>query len=105
MKRRRFLEGLLAAGGATCAPALLARAGAAAGPAAPASSRAADARIDVLLREPIGRIAPEIYGHFAEHLGATIYGGLWVGEQSRIPNIRGVRKSLVEALRRLKPAV
>src|SRR5581483_5187982 len=50
-------------------------------------------------------IAPEIYGHFAEHLGAVVYGGLWVGESSRTPNIRGVRKSLVEALRRLKPAV
>ena len=28
-----------------------------------------DARIEILLDEPIGTIAPEIYGHFVEHLG------------------------------------
>ena len=31
-------------------------------------------------------IPKEIYGQFAEHLGSCIYGGLWVGENSDIPN-------------------
>ena len=46
-------------------------------------------------------ISRHIYGHFAEHLGRCIYGGIWVGEDSDIPNIRGFRSDVVEALRRL----
>jgi len=38
------------------------------------------------------KIYKEIYGQFAEHLGSCIYGGLWVGENSQIPNINGYRK-------------
>ncbi len=47
------------------------------------------------------RIAPEIYGHFAEHLGRCVYEGFWVGEDSPIPNVRGIRKDVVDALRKL----
>jgi alpha-N-arabinofuranosidase len=36
-------------------------------------------------------ISRHIYGHFAEHLGRCIYGGIWVGEESPIPNTRGIR--------------
>lgn len=43
-----------------------------------------------------------IYGHFAEHLGRCVYEGIWVGEDSPIPNTRGIRKDVVEALRRLQ---
>lgn len=46
-------------------------------------------------------IAPEIYGHFAEHLGRCIYDGFWVGEDSNIPNVRGIRTDVVEALKKL----
>lgn len=53
----------------------------------------------------ISRISPHIYGHFAEHLGRCIYDGLWVGEDSPIPNTGGMRVDVVEALRRLKPPV
>ena len=42
-----------------------------------------------------------IYGHFAEHLGRCIYEGFWVGEDSDIPNTRGIRNDTVEALRKL----
>jgi alpha-N-arabinofuranosidase len=42
-----------------------------------------------------------IYGHFAEHLGRCIYEGFWVGEDSDIPNTRGIRNDVVEALRKL----
>lgn len=71
----------------------------------PLRSQALDARIDVLLGEPIGTIAPELYGHFVEHLGAVVYDGIWVGESSAISNVRGVRKALLDALRAIKPSV
>jgi alpha-L-arabinofuranosidase len=47
-------------------------------------------------------ISRHIYGHFAEHLGRCIYGGFYVGEKSPIPNTAGVRKDVVEALKKLK---
>lgn len=46
-------------------------------------------------------ISRHIYGHFAEHLGRCIYGGIYVGEQSAIPNTAGVRNDIVQALRDL----
>ncbi len=46
-----------------------------------------------------GTINRHIYGHFAEHLGRCIYGGIWVGEDSPIPNTRGIRNDVVAALR------
>ena len=46
-------------------------------------------------------ISRHLYGHFAEHLGRCIYGGIWVGEDSPIPNTRGIRNDVVEALRAL----
>jgi alpha-L-arabinofuranosidase len=48
------------------------------------------------------KINKNIYGHFSEHLGKCIYGGFWVGEESAIPNTRGIRKDVVEALRQMK---
>lgn len=48
------------------------------------------------------KINKEIYGQFSEHLGSCIYGGLWVGEGSQIPNINGYRKDVFEALKALK---
>lgn len=47
-------------------------------------------------------ISRHIYGHFAEHLGRCIYEGFWVGEDSEIPNTRGIRNDVVEALKKLK---
>jgi len=49
-----------------------------------------------------GTISRHIFGHFAEHLGRCIYGGIWVGPDSPIPNTRGIRNDVVEALRRLR---
>ena len=48
------------------------------------------------------RINRNIYGHFSEHLGHCIYGGYWVGESSSIPNTRGIRNDIVEALKKSK---
>jgi alpha-N-arabinofuranosidase len=47
-------------------------------------------------------IDKNIYGHFSEHLGACIYGGYWVGGDSSIPNIRGIRNDVVEALKKIE---
>ena len=69
------------------------------------TSFAASATIDILPDEPIGTISPDIYGHFTEHLGGCIYDGIWVGENSKIPNIGGIRKALVDNLKRLRPPV
>lgn len=52
-----------------------------------------------------GTIAPEIYGHFSEHLGRCIYEGLYVGENSDIPNVNGMRTDVVEALKEIKVPV
>lgn len=53
----------------------------------------------------LGRIEPEIYGHFSEHLGRCIYEGIYVGENSDIPNVNGMRVDVVEALKELKVPV
>lgn len=97
MRRREFLHD--AALGA--AAVLLAR------PAKLASvvSGAPDARIEILLEEELGTISPNIYGHFIEHIGGVIYDGVWVGENSKIPNLGGIRKDLVEEMRRIKAPV
>ena len=51
------------------------------------------------------RINPEIYGHFTEHLGRCIYNGIYVGENSSIPNVRGIRTDIVEAMKNIKVPV
>jgi len=51
-------------------------------------------------------IAPfdkRIYGQFIEHLGKCVYGGIWVGETSKIPNIKGYRQDVLEAVKAIKP--
>ena len=89
--RRTFVGGMIAGGAA----ALL----------APRTVKATDSRIDILLNEPVGTIAPEIYSHFIEHLGGVIYDGVWVGEGSKVPNAGGIRKALIDSLKQLKPGV
>src|SRR5690606_477849 len=52
---------------------------------------------------PDHEISRHIYGHFAEHLGSSIYGGFYVGEDNTtIPNTNGVRNDVVAALKKLK---
>jgi alpha-L-arabinofuranosidase len=50
-------------------------------------------------------ISPEIYGHFSELIGGVFYDGLWVGEDSRVENVRGFRKALVDSFRKIAPPV
>ena len=49
-----------------------------------------------------GHINPELYGNFSEHLGRCIYEGLYVGEDSEIPNTKGMRNDVVAALKEMK---
>ena len=71
--------------------------------AAPAQT-GADAPIVLAVdtRSPGPRIDRNLFGQFAEHLGTGIYGGVWVGRDSSIPNVRGIRKDVVAALRAIK---
>jgi len=66
-----------------------------------AASSSKSHRVEVLADFEIGLVRPELHGHFAEHLGSCVYGGLWVGPKSPIPNVNGYRKQAVEYLREL----
>jgi alpha-L-arabinofuranosidase len=68
------------------------------------SSVSAQARMKITVdpSQPGPEINRHIFGHFAEHLGFGIYGGIWVGPNSEIPNTRGIRNDVVGALRELK---
>lgn len=50
----------------------------------------------------LSKVNKEIYGHFSEHLGRCIYEGLFVGENSDIPNTNGMRNDVVAALKDMK---
>ena len=63
------------------------------------------ARLQINEKKKLGRIEPEVYGHFSEHLGRCIYEGLYVGEDSDIENVNGMRTDVVEALRELQVPV
>ena len=94
MKRREFLGGTAAA----AAGLLVFR-------SSPFSfAQSVGARVEVLLDEPLGTISPNIYGHFVENLSGVIYDGIWVGENSKVPNIGGIRKELVEEMRKISAA-
>lgn len=72
---------------------------------APSWAKSSDARIEVLMDEPLGNISRNIYGHFTEHIGGVIYDGVWVGENSKIPNVYGIRRALIEGLQRISAPV
>ncbi len=62
-------------------------------------------RVIVNTLDKRSKISKNIYGHFSEHLGRCIYNGLFVGEDSDIPNEKGMRKDVVEALRHIRVPV
>lgn len=53
-------------------------------------------------KDKVGFIRPEIYSHFSEHLGRCIYDGIFVGKDSDIPNIDGIRKDIIDAFKQIK---
>ena len=61
--------------------------------------------VDVLLDESTGTIKPALYGQFAEHIGGVIYDGIWVGPESKIANIDGIRQRPGRARPPLGPVV
>ena len=97
IRRRDFLRDTLAGTGlflfSRCAPWMN------------AADSGVDARVEIVLDEPLGTISPNIYGHFAENLSGVIYDGMWVGESSKVANINGIRKELVDEMKKIKPAV
>jgi len=60
-----------------------------------------DIAVNVDPSHPGSTIDRHIFGQFAEQLGTQIYGGIWVGKDSKIPNTRGIRNDVVAALRDL----
>jgi len=67
----------------------------------PALGQAPGAPITIAMdtTHPGPKISRDLFGQFAEHLGHGIYGGIWVGPDSTIPNVRGIRSDVVAALR------
>ena len=69
------------------------------------SAQAQDVTGTIHANQGTQKINKEIYGQFAEHLGSCIYGGLWVGPDSKIPNTQGYRNDVLQALKDLKVPV
>lgn len=59
-------------------------------------------RVSITKRANAPTISRMIYGHFSEHLGRCIYDGIFVGKDSDIPNINGIRKDVLDALKKLE---
>jgi len=98
MERRQFLRAGVAGAGAVLASRM-------SFPPAWAQSGAADARIEVLTNEVLGTISPNIYGHFTENLSGVVYDGIWLGRDSKVPNVDGIRKELIDEMRKIKPPI
>ncbi len=76
----------------------------AAAPAAP-TVPAVPGPLTIEADKPGAVINRDIFGQFAEHLGKGIYEGVWVGPNSKIPNVRGIRSDVVGALKAIKVPV
>jgi alpha-L-arabinofuranosidase len=87
MRRRTFLK----AAGVAAACSL----------AGPGPVLAADAEIELTPATPGPVISPHLYGHFIEHLGGVIYDGIWVGRNSKIANVEGIRRQFVDDMKRI----
>jgi alpha-L-arabinofuranosidase len=96
--RREFLHRTLVSAGTVLA-------GKVCSPFLWAESDRAESRIEILVNEPLGTISPNLYGHFAENLGGVIYDGIWVGPNSKVPNVDGIRKELIDEMRKIKAPV
>jgi alpha-N-arabinofuranosidase len=70
--------------------------------AAPAASPDVPAALHIAVDRSGPTISRDVFGQFAEHLGTGIYGGVWVGPNSPIPNVRGIRSDVVAALRAIR---
>ncbi len=55
--------------------------------------------------EPLHPLPHTQYGHFIEHLGMCIKGGIWAEGESEDMFLGGVRRELVEAMKSINPAL
>ena len=69
---------------------------------APAAAQPITASVTVHGDRPAAKFDKRLFGQFAEHLGTGIYGGIWVGPGSPIPNIRGYRRDVIDALKAIR---
>ena len=99
MNRRSFLKTVAAAGAVSATGAALRPRLSGAVQTLPAN--AADLEIVLQPQQAGAVISPQLYGHFIEHLGGVIYDGIWVGRDSKIPNIDGIRRQFVDDYRRV----
>jgi alpha-N-arabinofuranosidase len=86
-RRRRFLQSVAATGLAAIARAR--------------PLPAAETEIVLDPSPPGPMINPHVYGHFIEHLGGVIYDGIWVGRDSKVPNVDGLRRQFVDDMKRI----
>jgi alpha-L-arabinofuranosidase len=104
--RRNFLkDGVAAALGAAAFPLISSSLVSSKSATAPTPSQqtaapVASARIKIDFDRQIGKINPNIYGNFIEHLGRCIYGGIYE-EGSPLSDSDGFRKDVLEAARGL----
>ena len=71
-------------------------------PATAQQSASAPVGVSVQANQSGPKIERDVFGQFAEHLGTGIYEGVWVGPDSPIPNVRGIRTDVVQALRAIR---
>ena len=90
MRRREFLKNSAMAGAAALAL-----------PSKKSGAQSHDAQIEIVADEELGSISRDIYGQFTEHIGGVIYDGVWVGEDSKIPNTHGIRTNLLDHLKKI----
>ena len=71
----------------------------------PPAAEPVAAELTIHADKPGAKIDANIYGQFMEHLGRNVYEGIWVGENSTIPNTRGYRNDVLAALKKLQVPV
>src|SRR5215469_9226892 len=67
----------------------------------PGGERNAAMAVTVRLKDTIGTIKPALYSQFAEHIGGVLYDGIWVGPDSKIANVDGIRRTLIDHVKQL----
>jgi alpha-N-arabinofuranosidase len=90
VNRRGFLKTLAVTGAATLSGLR---------PRFAAAQTAPDAEIVLRPGQAGAIVSSQIYGHFIEHLGGVIYDGIWVGRDSKIPNVDGIRKAFIDDMK------
>jgi alpha-N-arabinofuranosidase len=75
--------------------------------ASPLAAQTADtpAQVTVHGDQPAPKFDRRMFGQFAEHLGTGIYGGIWVGKNSKVPNVNGYRRDVIDALKAIRVPV